>query len=47
MKKIESYIDFTNETSVRFLTSDEIKAFNCALSVALHSTNYWSVLINE
>ena len=44
---IEKYIDFTNETSRRFLASDEIKSFNCAFSVALHSMNYWSVLINE
>jgi len=41
---VERYIDFVNETSARFLKSDEIKSFNCALSVALHSTNYWSIL---
>ena len=41
---IEMYIDFIKELGNKFLTDDEIKSFNCALSVALHSTNYWSIL---
>ncbi|MCL2683404.1 MAG: hypothetical protein FWE63_08010 [Bacteroidales bacterium] len=41
---IEKYIDFIQEKGKDFLTNDEITSFNCALSVALHSTNYWSIL---
>jgi len=44
---IEKYIDFIQESGKVFLTDNAIRAFICAFSVALHSTNYWSILINE
>ena len=44
---IERYIDFIQESGSKFLTSDEINSFNAAFSVALHSTNYWSILTKE
>ena len=44
---IEKYIDFIKESGEEFLTNEQIEQFYCAFSVALHSTNYWSVLTNE
>ena len=41
---IENYIDFIQKSGSDYLKNDEINSFNCAFSVALHSTNYWSIL---
>lgn len=41
---IDSYIKFLNYDGRSYFTDEEVDVLNCAMSVALYSTDYWSVL---